>query len=1376
MSYNAEKMWDGPRPPIGAFRGHTGEPYPPRWPHGFEPRMRGRSPLPYRGGAMPPGPPYTSQGGIPFSYRDAGRGQEGAWEENRPAPKEQMNVPRRAAPPANLREAVDMRYPEQSQAPDMDYREREVMEQKKWTAPDVDYRGEEGPSVAYRVRLPPPTRRLLADREIEEREALELEYRKRLAAALDYRQRESVEMEYKLRLEVILKRREREELLLRERQYTERLMREREVLERMRDRDAVALALRDREAGPLTPRDREAAALSFQKRGVVDYTERGLPAHVRESADCDLRVKEPDKGMDFIGRDRGMEYQKNLPREYSESGSVSMSYQENMSREYSESGTVSMLYREKEKSTVEYMEVEHQDNDGLTAGTVKDAGGFTSLDKDSAEMPYRQAETSHVNYKKGETQRPEFQKHTDADYRKKECADSDYRDKESSDSDYRARENADLSYRETKTADADYREKESTYSGYRERESTDTDYRQSAEDYVKESADKMETGRDFLASSVGEDSKGLTQLTTDYPLIPTKMEEKSGPKKVEMIPFLAFSEEELSSLTNMMVEAQSKSPAEVQALSRSEPSCPGKLDTDFRDRPNPKDVNTGAKEIAEKATGYTACAAPEELCSGDQDLRSKDSFAKDSKKVEGDQDLRTGGHVQKDEDLRGGETKTPEEFFAQNSLLMDFLRLAAKELREKTVPEVKDEPTSLTPALPDSSAAKTFHPDLIARPARPLGAGSSITPGIEFLCREDTDYRNMDFNDVDLRVGHRPDKRVAEKRAREEPQPGSKDKDYRRTPLPEGSTKIIWLDGLPTGASREEILCALGSAHILPGDGVNLIGYIPGYSLGSVCVEFSLVEEAVGCMEANKGVLHFKGKKVTLKYIPNSDRWSCLQCKAVNVLSKERCWQCSALRAGTDHLSLRDSHKEPKPQPILSTSRSKKHKSKRSPPGRSPDRRKEKTPPRERCPQPRTNKGARQADSESATVIIRGIGVNTSPDSVVKALQPYAQLSPSNVRIMKNRKSNHRGFGFIDLKNHKEAIRLTVMVRDLKSPVTVDGKAISVDLAIGQRKKDGKGLKGNKSSPGKNRKQRGQRKPFTYPGFRAEEGPSYIFDPKTGCYVDPLTNSYYNELKNEQKRDDYPHRDSERETKEAPSRTRRGFTEEQETDEDAFKKPLPPLIPKKEEPAEPKVNPLLGYIGAYAEDSEEEEEQQDEEMLPPLQKKPAPPPPAPTPKPVPKPAVKSILKPTPKPILKPAPKPEPKLAPAAPSGTDYDKLIDWKKMVCLLCRRQFPSKESLTRHKNLSDLHKQNIALHEKIKRSQKELEYLQQREHEEAGEGLYTDVRTAEKRKAKDADGKSEPSGDKKRMKPAASQKPSGESYRENMKRLILERYKELE
>lgn len=35
--------------------------------------------------------------------------------------------------------------------------------------------------------------------------------------------------------------------------------------------------------------------------------------------------------------------------------------------------------------------------------------------------------------------------------------------------------------------------------------------------------------------------------------------------------------------------------------------------------------------------------------------------------------------------------------------------------------------------------------------------------------------------------------------------------------------------------------------------------------------------------------------------------------------------------------------------------------------------------------------------------------------------------------------------------------------------------------------------------------------------------------------------------------------------------------------------------------------------------------------------------------------------------------------------------LDWMKLACLLCKRQFPSREALSRHQLLSDLHKQNL-------------------------------------------------------------------------------------
>ncbi|XP_042258434.1 RNA-binding protein 5 isoform X2 [Thunnus maccoyii] len=60
-----------------------------------------------------------------------------------------------------------------------------------------------------------------------------------------------------------------------------------------------------------------------------------------------------------------------------------------------------------------------------------------------------------------------------------------------------------------------------------------------------------------------------------------------------------------------------------------------------------------------------------------------------------------------------------------------------------------------------------------------------------------------------------------------------------------------------------------------------------------------------------------------------------------------------------------------------------------------------------------------------------------------------------------------------------------------------------------------------------------------------------------------------------------------------------------------------------------------------------------------------------------------------------------------------DKMTDWKKLACLLCRRQFPNKEGLLRHQQLSDLHKKNLEVLRRSQMSEAELEELERKETE---------------------------------------------------------------
>ncbi|XP_047203373.1 RNA-binding protein 6 isoform X3 [Girardinichthys multiradiatus] len=118
--------------------------------------------------------------------------------------------------------------------------------------------------------------------------------------------------------------------------------------------------------------------------------------------------------------------------------------------------------------------------------------------------------------------------------------------------------------------------------------------------------------------------------------------------------------------------------------------------------------------------------------------------------------------------------------------------------------------------------------------------------------------------------------------------------------------------------------------------------------------------------------------------------------------------------------------------------------------------------------------------------------------------------------------------------------------------------------------------------------------------------------------------------------------------------------------EDLFKKPLAPI--KKEEKSKRPMGSLGLLASDYGAGSDEEVEEDKEE------------------------AAKSTQKSQPE---------------------EKDRLTDWKKMACLLCRRQFPNKDALIRHQQLSDLHKQNMEIHLKIKKSKKELEALEHQEQE---------------------------------------------------------------
>uniref|UniRef100_A0A2K6S3P6 RNA binding motif protein 6 n=1 Tax=Saimiri boliviensis boliviensis TaxID=39432 RepID=A0A2K6S3P6_SAIBB len=485
--------------------------------------------------------------------------------------------------------------------------------------------------------------------------------------------------------------------------------------------------------------------------------------------------------------------------------------------------------------------------------------------------------------------------------------------------------------------------------------------------------------------------------------------------------------------------------------------------------------------------------------------------------------------------------------------------------------------------------------------------------GLDFLGRQDTDYRSMEYRDVDHRLpgsqmfGYGQSKSFPESRTARDAQRDLQDQDYRTGPSEEKPSRLIRLSGVPENATKEEILNAFRTPDGMPVKNLQLKEYNTGYDYGYVCVEFSLLEDAIGCMEANQGTLMIQDKEVTLEYVPSLDFWYCKRCKASIGGHRSSCSFCKN--------------------------------------------------PRE-----------------------------------VEVLEPYVRLTTANVRIIKNRTGpmGHT-YGFIDLDSH--AVNLPfIQVRN-------DSGDHSDHMHYYQGKKyfrDRRGG-GRNSDWSSDTNRQGQQ----------SSSDCYIYDSATGYYYDPLAGTYYDpntqqevyvpqdpglpeeeEIKEKKptsqgkssSKKEMSKRDGKEKKDRGVTRFQENASEGKAPPEDVFKKPLPPTVKKEESPPPPKVvNPLIGLLGEYGGDSDYEEEEEEEQTPPPQPR-----------------------------TAQPQKREE-----LTKKENEEDKLTDWNKLACLLCRRQFPNKEVLIKHQQLSDLHKQNLEIHRKIKQSEQELAYLERRERE---------------------------------------------------------------
>uniref|UniRef100_A0A672RNN1 RNA binding motif protein 10 n=1 Tax=Sinocyclocheilus grahami TaxID=75366 RepID=A0A672RNN1_SINGR len=87
------------------------------------------------------------------------------------------------------------------------------------------------------------------------------------------------------------------------------------------------------------------------------------------------------------------------------------------------------------------------------------------------------------------------------------------------------------------------------------------------------------------------------------------------------------------------------------------------------------------------------------------------------------------------------------------------------------------------------------------------------------------------------------------------------------------------------------------------------------------------------------------------------------------------------------------------------------------------------------------------------SLILRNLGPHTTLEAILSALAPFATLSPSNVRLIKDKQTQlNRGFAFLQLTTIVEASQLLQILHSLQPPLSIDGKLISVEFAKGSKR------------------------------------------------------------------------------------------------------------------------------------------------------------------------------------------------------------------------------------------------------------------------------------------------------------------------------------
>ncbi|KAJ8370526.1 hypothetical protein SKAU_G00105540 [Synaphobranchus kaupii] len=673
-------------------------------------------------------------------------------------------------------------------------------------------------------------------------------------------------------------------------------------------------------------------------------------------------------------------------------------------------------------------------------------------------------------------------------------------------------------------------------------------------------------------------------------------------------------------------------------------------------------------------------------------------------------------------------------------------------------------------------------------------------PERDYDARRWSDERRGDRYDMERRGRDSPEQRDRKRRNSDRSEDGyhsdGDEQDYRGEMGEEQESKTIMLRGLSLHVTEAEIRAALDLLEGPQPADIRLMKKRTGISRGFAFVEFYHLQDATRWMETNQNLLVVQGKNVAMHYSnprhkkTGVEDWLCSTCGLYNFRRRLKCFRCGAAKVECETTSPTGA---PEPQ--------------------------------------------QTGDYYGDTIILRNIAPLTTVEAIMAALAPYANLSASNIRLIKDKQTGqNRGFAFVQLSSPLEASQLLTILQGLQPPLKLDGKTIGVDYAKSARK-DMLTPDGNRISAfsvastaiaaaqwSSSQAQQGTdgRSEYSYlqegyvpftqygqeyqayyqqtgvmdpaqgtgllgaaPGvkivpaasgvvvsqsaqvyqphiisqpvtqaaqqteaaqstgvvttatapasdsksavpdtstYQYDESSGYYYDPQTGLYYDPNTHYYYNSQTQQ-----YLYWDSEKQayvpaaTGAQASNSSGGTKETKEAKE------------KKDKPKSKTAQQIAKDMERWAKSLNKQKENFKSSFNPVSQEER-------------KEAAAAdagfiLFEKKPSGVLEKQPIPLPQQVPetaeageeenscglvAAYSGdsdpeeaeTDrgeegQDKLTDWKKLACLLCRRQFPNKDALVRHQQLSDLHKQNLEVHQRSTMTESELEDIERKESE---------------------------------------------------------------